>query len=275
MRNLNNIILAATMAAGGLTGVAANAAPTNAGPATAPAQLQATVSPANNPAQAMPGMKSDAPVRGVIARLTTDALTPGGMDKLVSLFPDAQRAQIARSSSYSHNYGDKLDAQIRAITKTWNEKYGHEFASFNGQRAIGSDFFAIQMHNATAASKSTSATVDIKGFKNGSQLSTTLVCEPGNNWKIDAANSLTAQKLRDNLTTQLASLESQSAQWPSEQYDAYRLITRHVMMAVLDHPLASASDQPRSAQSSAPAQQNAKVTPVSTSQHHWWQFWAW
>ena len=264
------ILLAAAMTVGGMSVLPAQAdTAKTAAPTTLPSQSHATLTSGVGTAQLAAG-QTKAPVRKVIAELTTAALTPRGMDKLVALFPDARQKQIEQSKSFSQNYGDPLDSQIKAICKTWNEKYGHELASFKGADAIGSDFFPITMHNAGNPAQLSAAIVTVNGPKNRTGFEAKFLCESGSHWKIDVPASMTAQTLRDNLTSQLTAFEKQSGQWPSEQYDAYRLLTRHVMMAVLDHQPALPkqtdarlrSNPPRSARHKAQTSPGHRLPPI-------------
>ena len=73
-------------------------------------------------------MTPDAKIQRLITRATKYAMTPKDMARLVSLFPEAQRQSIAKSSTYSEGYGDKLNSRIESISKAWKEKYGSDFA---------------------------------------------------------------------------------------------------------------------------------------------------
>jgi hypothetical protein len=133
------------------------------------------------------------------------------------------------------------------------------------------------VQNAANSAQPSSATVTVNVSKGQTSFQAKFLCESGNHWKIDVPTIMTAQKLRDNLRSQLTAIEKQSAQWPSEQYDAYRLVTRHVMMAVLDQPSSPKHADAAAADKTAAvsAQPNAKATQTSASTHHWWQFWNW
>ena len=106
------------------------------------------------------------------------------------------------------------------------------------------------------------------------------MCEKNNDWKIDVPASLTADKLRDNLVAQLTEIDNQATHWPASETDAYRLVARHVMAAILDKPMLAhvqTSAAPLPAANVAQQSQNANVKPVSatSSSHHWYQFWDW
>jgi len=53
-------------------------------------------------------------------------------------------------------------------------------------------------------------------------------------WKIDVPDSVDARKLYDNLLNHLTMVDDQQAQWPADENDAYRLVSHHVLMAIMD-----------------------------------------
>ena len=270
------IIAAAALAVAGFGLAPAHAA--NGGPTTAP--MQVMVKPIGNGMQSAALMAPDAKIRGIVRNATEYALTPSGMTKLVSLFAPAQQQSIEKSTTYSEGYGEKLNARIESISKAWQQKYGSAFATSND----------IELSNKTLASIQTqppshnngnmeSARVGINGAKGASNLQVPLVCENGDDWRINVPSSLTAEKLRDNLLSSLTEIDTRSAHWPSNEADAYRLVSHHVLAAVLDQPTpahAQASALPKPA--AAVVQQTSAVTakPVSaTSSNPWYEFWKW
>jgi hypothetical protein len=66
------------------------------------------------------------------------------------------------------------------------------------------------------------------------QLKVPLVHELPDLWKIDVPDSVTGQKLYDNLLTHLTMANEQKDKWPADVNDAYRSVAHHVLMAVLD-----------------------------------------
>jgi len=55
-------------------------------------------------------------------------------------------------------------------------------------------------------------------------------------WRIDVPDSLDAGKLRSNLVAHLNEVYGMKDQWPADVNDAYRAVSHHVLMAVMDKP---------------------------------------
>jgi hypothetical protein len=66
------------------------------------------------------------------------------------------------------------------------------------------------------------------------ELKVPLIHELPDMWKIDVPDSVTGQKLYDNLLKHLTMADEQKDQWPSDVNDAYRMVSHHVLMAILD-----------------------------------------
>jgi len=68
-----------------------------------------------------------------------------------------------------------------------------------------------------------------------SGLNASLIHEAGG-WKFDVPNTLTAQKLYDNLVNNLSTLDRSRDQWPSDVNEGYRRFTQAVVAAMYDAP---------------------------------------
>jgi hypothetical protein len=68
-----------------------------------------------------------------------------------------------------------------------------------------------------------------------SGLNATLIHEAGG-WKFDVPNTMTAQKLYDNVVDRLTTLDRSRDQWPSDVNEAYRRFTQAVVSALYDAP---------------------------------------
>jgi len=68
-----------------------------------------------------------------------------------------------------------------------------------------------------------------------SGLNASLIHEAGG-WKFDVPNTLTAQRLYDNLVNNLGTLDRARDQWPSDENEAYRRFTQAVVAAMYDAP---------------------------------------
>jgi len=263
-----SIVLAAALTVAGISLCPAFA---GAGPTAAPsAAPMASVKSA-------PGDAPESQIQGTLQSLAQDALTQNDMSKLVSLLNDSQQQSFAKSSTYSQGYGDKLDAQITALNKTWKQKYGHEFSTTGVTNAFGPGFAAIRVQTPAKTSAPETATASLTTTKASATLDVPLIRDKQNQWKIDTPASLTIEKLRANLLAELTAVNSAAAHWPANETDAYRNVSRHVLMAVLDKPLPAAAQQasaitPKAAVKTVqPTAATAK--PAVAATHHWWQFW--
>jgi hypothetical protein len=75
-------------------------------------------------------------------------------------------------------------------------------------------------------------------------LTVSLIQENPDMWRIDMPDSLNAQRLHDNLLKHLTQVGEHSAHWPADKNEAFRQVSHHVLMALLDVD-ASTSEEPR------------------------------
>jgi len=71
-------------------------------------------------------------------------------------------------------------------------------------------------------------------------------------YRIDAPNTLTGQRLNDNLVKHLTQVADNAAQWPADRREAARMLSHHVLMAVYDVD-ASAATQREETKAARPA----------------------
>jgi len=95
------------------------------------------------------------------------------------------------------------------------------------------------------------ATVTVKGFAQASakvqpgepmtakmetqkEMAIPMIHELPDSWKIDIPDNIDGQKLHDNLLKHLTMVDEDRANWPADKNEAYREVTRHVLMALFD-----------------------------------------
>jgi hypothetical protein len=66
------------------------------------------------------------------------------------------------------------------------------------------------------------------------ELNVAMIHEMPDSWKIDIPDSIDGQKLYDNLLKHLTMVDEDHANWPADKNEAYRLVTRHIMEAMVD-----------------------------------------
>jgi hypothetical protein len=245
------ILLAATMTVGGL-GLAAQAAQS----------------------EIVPG---DAQIRALVARVVDDAMDPHDMRRLVTNFPAADMRHLIASSTYSRDYGSDLDGRIERICRDWRHHYGHDFKLDGINAALSSEFLSVR------PAVNGIIPLDVKGNRTEPAFRLAIVHDMGT-WSLRVPHSMTAEKLRTNLQSDLAGFDESHAQWPAKESEAYRQIVRRVLAAVVNKPVSLAEAAPATQPSAASAQANSSATASHSSTArlasqstpgHWWQFWKW
>lgn len=208
-------------------------------------------------------------IDSLLANVTNDALSKGDMDSLIGCFVDADRNRLKDDlkNSNDDDYGKKLDGRIEQIQQAWKSKYGNDFDLNKPQQVFTDAFVSIQQgkigsdaqlasevmknsqdapsngnNNANGNSAGDEnlengrsiAVVDVKASHGAPELKVPLIHEMPDSWKINVPDGLTGQKLRQNLLNQLTACGEVSNQWPTNETEAYRAISHHVLMAVLD-----------------------------------------
>ena len=72
-------------------------------------------------------------------------------------------------------------------------------------------------------------------------------------WRIDAPDAVDGPKLRENLLTQLTVANERKDQWPADVNEAYRMVSHHVMLALLDQDARPGQAQGGAASADIPA----------------------
>jgi hypothetical protein len=202
--------------------------------------------------------KANAPdaegIRDVLASATEAALTEKGLNDLTERLVDADRNHIGKDIGKDFPDHTALVKQFRA---DWKAKYGQDF-DVKERDAYPDALFTISQSEVGAAAPSGTevatgqkagdldanrekgrniATVSVAESHGLPSLSVPLVHEAIDAWKIDAPDSLTAQKLHDNVMAHLKAAHDMKDQWPADVNQAYAAVTHHVLMAILDQPV--------------------------------------
>jgi len=211
-------------------------------------------------------------INTMLAQVTNASLTKGGFNDLVERFNDADRNRLGSYFNDKNNKEkiDVLDGRIAQFQKDWKAKYGQDFKirqddvvfaqpTFQVARGeIGTDAQLAgkqippgekvtagdvnQPRDATGNTKLDKnlekgrnvAYVTVASSHGLPELKVPLIHELPDMWKVDVPDSVTGQKLYDNLLTHLTMANEQKDQWPSDVNEAYRTVAHHVLMAVLD-----------------------------------------
>jgi len=196
-------------------------------------------------------------IRDVLASVTEAALTENGLDDLTERLVDADRNHIGSAIGQKSPEHTALVKQFRA---DWKAKYGQDFDIKNEEAVYPNGMFQITQGEISKAAPSGTevatgqragdldsnreagrnvATVVIAESHGMPGLSVPLVHEMPDAWRIDAPNTLTAEKLRSNVIAHLQAAHSMKDQWPADVNQAYAAVTHHVLEAILDRPVQS------------------------------------
>jgi hypothetical protein len=66
------------------------------------------------------------------------------------------------------------------------------------------------------------------------ELKVPLIHELPDMWKIDVPDSVTGPMLYDNVLKHLTMANEMKDKWPADENDAYRAISHHVLMAIMN-----------------------------------------
>jgi hypothetical protein len=197
----------------------------------------------------------------LLGQVTNAALTKGGFNDVIERFNDADRNRLG---SYVHDKNNKdkldiLDGRIAQFQKDWKAKYNENFKIHKDDVVFGNSMFTVAQgeigkdaqlagERVPAADSNKPATCGDRNLDKGRniayvtvaashglpELKVPLIHELPDMWKIDVPDSVTGQKLYDNLLKHLTMADEQKDQWPSDVNDAYRMVSHHVLMAILD-----------------------------------------
>jgi len=208
----------------------------------------------------------------LLGQLTNAALTKGGFNDVIERFNDADRNRLG-SYAHDKNNKDKfdiLDGRIAQFQKDWKAKYNENFKIHKDDVVFGNSMFTIaqgeigkdaqlagervpapqnvtkdNLNQPKDATGNTAADRNLEKGRNIAyvtvasshglpELKVPLIHELPDVWKIDVPDSITGQKLYDNLLKHLTMANEHKDQWPSDVNDAYRMVSHHVLMAILD-----------------------------------------
>lgn len=216
-------------------------------------------------------------VPGVIADVTDAALTKGGVDDMVERFVDADRNRIGKTDLDDLETLDGLVADLQKSWKAkYNNEFDIENldavypASFLtvqvgelGRAAAGAEVdvdvdreldggaeaeidvdreSGVDAPGSTAADRNLNdpgrnvALATIQGIQGQESLQVPFIHE-ALGWRIDVPDSVDGPKLRQNLLDHLTAANNMKDQWPATEEEAYRAMTHHVFMAIMDKPV--------------------------------------
>jgi len=259
------LISAATLAVSGMAVTLHAQDATGTGSPGSPVDRTA---PATQPSGTMdkPANSGDArSVHNLLANTTEAALSKNGFDNIVRRFVDADRDRIKKNDLTQADW-DKLNGRIDQFRKDWKAKYNQDF-DIDHEDVVFNDQFRItrgEIGDAQpAAGRMDPGKPDTTPGPNSNKLGggdenrdvgrnvakvtfpashglpdvyIPLINEFPGTWKIDAPDQLDGRKFYDNLLAHLTMCDEMKDQWPADVNDAYRAVSHHVFMAIMDMP---------------------------------------
>jgi len=193
-------------------------------------------------------------IRDVLAQVTQAAVKKGAISDVVERFVDADRNRLGKGELKN---SAELDGRIDQFRKDWKAKFNEDFNIKNEEAAFPEQSFSIAQGEigrdaaagTTGADSPASpaadtnrndpgrnvARIQVAAGHNLPAMSIPMVHEAIDKWKIDVPESLTAEKLNQNLLDHLTAADMPD-QWPSDVNQAYAQVSHHILMAILDKP---------------------------------------
>ncbi|MBC8109031.1 MAG: hypothetical protein H7Z14_20765 [Anaerolineae bacterium] len=210
--------------------------------------------------------------RNFLANVTEAAVAKDGFDNLTRRFVDADRDRINKNDLTRADW-DKLNGRIEQFQKDWKAKYNQDF-DIDKEDLVFNDQFRITRGEIGEAQPAGSrvdpgkpdttpgaeadklgggdtnrdkgrnvAKVTFPASHGLPELYIPLINELPATWKIDVPDEVDGRKLYDNLLTHITMADEHKAMWPADVNDAYRAISHHVFLAIMNTPMTGSDMQ--------------------------------
>jgi hypothetical protein len=214
----------------------------------------------------------DVRIHTMLGQATNAALTKGAFNDMIERFVDADRNRLGAWVKDKNNKEklDVLDGRIAQFQGDWKKKYGHEFkiqkddlvfgnpviftyaqgeigkdAQLAGEKLPPAENVTKDNLGKKDAQGNTAADRNLDKGRNVAYvtvaeshgmplLKVPLIHELPDLWKIDVPDGVTGQMLYDNLLKHLTTANDMKDKWPTDENDAYRAISHHVLMAIMN-----------------------------------------
>jgi hypothetical protein len=215
-------------------------------------------------------------IREALRGVTQAALARGGFDDLIDRFSSADRSRLGRNKQVIASH-PILDGKIAQFQKDWQIRYNQEFKIIDKDAVYGAAFASIKQglepegarlagekiqpnenpltspHDEIRDRNRQIATVTIVPSDRSPAIDVPMVLEP-KGWKIDVPDAYSIQEMHDALLRQITDLDEHREQWPADLVEASRMVTRRILMAVLDIELPRGTKPPPSEPGQSPAE---------------------
>jgi hypothetical protein len=256
MKKMINYVAAAAMTVGGFALTRSATAADTVGQ-----KVGNAVDNTKNAAKDAKGNWENGRVHTLLGQITNDALTKGGLDNMASHFNDADRDRIKPWLNDKNNKAalDQLDGRIAQFQLDWKAKYNQDFKISKDDVVFGNPMFTIAQgeigkdaqlageklppadpnHPVTGGDKNLEkgrnvAVVTVAASHGAPELKVPLIHELPDMWKIDVPDSVDGKTFYTSVFKHLTMVDEDKANWPADVNDAYRMVTHHVLMGILD-----------------------------------------
>lgn len=190
--------------------------------------------------------------RDTLASAVQAAVTNNGMGDLVERFTKVDRDRIGKVDK--NTLGD-LNTVVDKFNADWKAKYNADFKISDKEAAVFGSPVAVRVGAATDAARLAAAKTgpnDTTAANDKSLNNTVVATFPAEGgakpvdvtllnegtvmagYKIDAPDTLTADKLKANLIHHLQMVNQMKDQWPADATEAGRIVSHHIMEAIMD-----------------------------------------
>lgn len=167
-------------------------------------------------------------IYGTLSETAEAALTKDGFDDLCERLSTPDRDRIGKFAN--EKFAD-LNARIDQLNSDYNGKFNGKFKLDKDK--VFENWVTVQKTNQDA--DKTYANVMIPASHGAPALTVPMV-KDHEAWRIDAPDDMTGQQLKQNLQDHLTEADNMKSQWPSDQLEAQRALTHHVLEAVMNKP---------------------------------------
>jgi len=199
-------------------------------------------------------------IRKDLGSATDSLLMKGDINKFISWFSDSDRARLEGYFRQNRDKLNELNGRIAQIQADWQTRYNQKF-DLNGEVVFGPQYRNLEIvqgqvnnpamlsnwpvpnggehpnpkgQNPDIKQNSEVAIVTFPMEHGLGDLNVSLVKE--SSWRIDIPKDVDSQRLYTVLLNNLTNFGDSKDKWPSDVNDAYRLVSRYVLMSCYNIP---------------------------------------
>ena len=177
------------------------------------------------------GVNDVSGVRKAVDGAVSNALDKNNWNDMAGYFTAVDKGRVSGDAKPDlATYNTTVDK----FRELWKSKYGAAFSSMNADEIYNTQMVSIMGGPGVVGDvKNSNATATIAAGHEMLEVRIPLVAESGK-WRIDIPDDVSNQQLHDNLNKAISDLSANSAKWPDDKNEAYRLIAHRILMAVMN-----------------------------------------